>query len=136
MEKPIANFANSSVFLFNVMTTCTKPGMFADWEFEAYLDGAASPEFTVHAAECATCAERLGHLQREAGDLNVVLPRFYERPDCPNGETLLACRWGALDAAQQTEVARHLQTCAFCADEVAQLLYACRLVRHRSAKTG
>jgi anti-sigma factor RsiW len=122
LKKPIANFANVSVFLFNVMNTCTKPGTFADWEFEASLDGAPSPEFTVHIAECAACAQRLGHLQREADELNQVLPEPYERQDCPNGETLLAYRWGALDVAQQAVLARHLQTCAFCADDVAQLL--------------
>lgn len=96
--------------------------MFADWEFEAYLDGAASSEFTVHVAECAACAERLGHLQRETDYLNRALPEPDKRQDCLNGETLLAYRWGALNAARQAEVVRHLQTCAFCADDVAQLL--------------
>ena len=111
------------------MDTCTEPGAFADWEFEAALDDTASPAFLAHVAICASCAERLQELRQEMSALNRLLspnhqPPADEREHCPTSETLLAYRWGGLDAAQQTEVISHLRTCTFCTDEVGQFLGA------------
>jgi hypothetical protein len=107
------------------MTTCTEPNRFAEWEFEAHLDGQASPEFAQHLQQCAHCAQKLEVLRAEASQLDALLARA----DCPDPDILLAYRWGQLGAGQARQVDEHVRLCKACAEELAQALGPLRATR-------
>jgi hypothetical protein len=96
---------------------CSSPPPLTDDQLSAALDQAAAPDVIAHLASCASCAERLATAQLAEHSLRSALYRW----DCPDPQTLADYHLGRPSAEEQRAIVRHLETCARCSDEIAEL---------------
>jgi hypothetical protein len=97
---------------------CSSPPPLTDDQLSAALDQAAAPDVIDHLAGCASCAARLDAAQRAEQSLRSALYRW----DCPAPPTLADYHLGRSRAEEQRAITRHLETCARCSEEMAELV--------------
>ena len=97
---------------------CSSPPPLTDDQLSAALDQAATPDVIDHLANCASCAARLDAARRAEQSLRSALYRW----DCPTPQTLADYHVGRASADQQRAIIRHLETCARCSEEMAELV--------------
>jgi hypothetical protein len=97
---------------------CSSPPPLTDDQISAALDEAAGPEVIDHLAGCASCAARLEDARQREQALRSSLYRW----DCPTPQALAEYHIGRMDAQEQRAIARHLEECARCSEEVAELV--------------
>src|SRR3954469_16885923 len=97
---------------------CSSPPPLTDDQLSAALDQAAAPDVLDHLAHCASCAARLQAAQQAEQSLKSALYRW----DCPAPQTLADYHVGRASADQQRAIVRHLETCARCSEEIAELV--------------
>jgi LmbE family N-acetylglucosaminyl deacetylase len=97
---------------------CSSPPPLTDDQLSAALDQIAAPDVIDHLASCASCAARLQAAQQAEQSLKSALYRW----DCPAPQTLADYHVGRASADQERAIVRHLQTCARCSEEMAELV--------------
>jgi hypothetical protein len=97
---------------------CSLPPPLNDDQISAVLDEAATPDVTGHLARCVSCAARLEDARQAEGSLRSSLYRW----DCPAPQALADYHIGRPGAADQRAIARHLEECARCSEEIAELV--------------
>jgi hypothetical protein len=88
-----------------------------DWQLIAWLDGEADDPVREHLDRCPSCRQRRDQLALQIGRLK---PRLY-RVECPDPAELSRFHRNQLAADRQTWFQRHLDTCSYCARELALL---------------
>ncbi|MEO7912420.1 MAG: hypothetical protein ABIV47_22465 [Roseiflexaceae bacterium] len=96
---------------------CSSPPPLTDDQLSAALDQIAAPDVIDHLANCASCATRLQAARQAEQVLHSALYRW----DCPTSQTLADYHLGRPSADQQRAIMRHLETCARCSEEIAEL---------------
>lgn len=96
--------------------TCINPAEIAVGDLMAYVDGAATPAVVAHIAACAACRQQIAHLRALQGTLRVTL----DRRNCPAPELLGELAANLLSSSPKLVVARHVQQCPACAQELAR----------------
>jgi hypothetical protein len=97
---------------------CSSPPPLTDDQLSAVLDQTAAPDVIDHLASCASCAARLAAAQLTEQSLRSALYRW----DCPAPQTLADYHLGRPSADEQRAIVRHLETCARCSEEIAELV--------------
>jgi hypothetical protein len=97
---------------------CSSPPPLTDDQLSAALDQEATPDVIDHLAGCASCAARLQTAQQAEQSLRSSLYRW----DCPPPQALGEYHLGMGSAEQQRAITRHLEVCARCRDEMAELV--------------
>jgi anti-sigma factor RsiW len=97
---------------------CSSPPPLTDDQLSAALDHEATPDVTNHLAICASCAARLQAAQHTEQSLRSVLNRW----DCPPPQALAEYHLGQPSAEEQRAIMRHIETCARCSAEIAELV--------------
>ena len=97
---------------------CSSPPPLTDDQLSTALDQIATPDVIDHLAHCASCAARLDTAQQAEQSLRAALYRW----DCPNPQTLAEYHLGRASADQQRAIVRHLEICARCSEEMAELV--------------
>lgn len=97
---------------------CSSPPPLTDDQLSAALDQTAAPDVIDHLANCASCAARLDAAEQAEQSLRSALYRW----DCPTPQTLADYHVGRARAADQRAIIRHLETCARCSEEMADLV--------------
>ena len=96
---------------------CSIPPAITDEQISAALDDAAEPAVQNHLRHCASCAARLERARAAERALASRLHRW----DCPSAGQLGDYHMGLFDQEQTRMIAQHIEHCASCAAEVAQL---------------
>jgi hypothetical protein len=96
---------------------CSSPPPLTDDQVSAALDQVAAPDVIDHLARCPSCAARLQAAQQSEQALRSALYRW----DCPAPQVLAEYHLGLPSADQQRAIVRHLETCARCSEEMAEL---------------
>ena len=97
---------------------CSSPPPLTDDQLSAALDQAAAPDVIGHLASCASCAVRLDAARQAEQSLRSAMYRW----DCPTPQTLADYHIGRPSAEEQRAIMRHLETCARCSEELAELV--------------
>src|SRR5438045_503932 len=97
---------------------CSSPPPLTDDQLSAALDQAAAPDVIGHLASCASCAARLDAAQQAEQSLRSAMYRW----DCPAPQALADYHIGRPSAEEQRAIVRHLETCARCSEELAELV--------------
>jgi anti-sigma factor RsiW len=97
---------------------CSSPPPLTDDQISAALDQAATADVTEHLARCPSCAARL----EQAGSAERALRSNLFRWDCPPPQLLAEYHLGSIAADQQRAIARHLDQCARCTEEIGELV--------------
>ena len=97
---------------------CSSPPPLTDDQLSAALDQVAAPDVIAHLANCASCAARLQAAQQAEQSLTSALYRW----DCPAPRALADYHIGRPSAEEQRAIMRHLETCASCSEEMAELV--------------
>jgi hypothetical protein len=97
---------------------CSSPPPLTDDQLSAALDQTAPADVIDHLASCASCAARLDTAQQAEQSLRSALYRW----DCPTPQTLADYHIGRPSAEEQRAIMRHLETCARCSEEMAELV--------------
>ncbi len=97
---------------------CSSPPPLTDDQLSAALDRAAAPDVIDHLASCASCAARLEAAQQAEQSMRSALYRW----DCPTPQTIADYHLGRPSAEEQRAIVRHLETCARCSEELAELV--------------
>jgi anti-sigma factor RsiW len=97
---------------------CSSPPPLTDDQLSAALDQTATLDVIDHLAKCASCATRLDAAQQAEQSLRSALYRW----DCPAPQTLAEYHLGRPSADEQRAIVRHLETCARCSEEIAELV--------------
>jgi hypothetical protein len=97
---------------------CCSPPPLTDDQLSAALEQNAAPDVIDHLASCASCAARLDAAQQAEQSLRSALYRW----DCPAPQTLAEYHLGLPSTDQQRAIVRHLETCARCSEEIAELV--------------
>jgi hypothetical protein len=97
---------------------CSLPPPLTDDQLSTALDQTAAPDVTNHLANCASCAARLNAARQAEQSLRSALYRW----DCPAPQTLAEHHLGRPSADEQRAIVRHLETCARCSEEMAELV--------------
>jgi len=97
---------------------CSSPPPLTDDQLSAALDQSAAPDVIEHLANCGACAARLQAAQLAEQSLRSALYRW----DCPAPEALAEYHLGRPSAEEQRAIIRHLETCARCREEMAELV--------------
>src|SRR6266536_5903792 len=97
---------------------CSSPPPLTDDQLSAALDQAAAPDVIDHLASCASCAARLEAAQQAEQSMRSALYRW----DCPTPQTIADYHLGRPSAEEQRAIVRHLETCARCSEELAELV--------------
>ena len=97
---------------------CSSPPPLTDDQLSAALEQTAAPDVIDHLASCASCAARLNTARQAEQSLRSALYRW----DCPAPQTLAEYHLGRQSADQQRAIVRHLETCARCSEEIAELV--------------
>lgn len=96
---------------------CSSPPPLTDDQLSAALDQIVAPDVIDHLANCASCAARLEAARLAEQSLKSVLYRW----DCPAPQKLADYHVGRPNAGEQRAIVRHLETCARCSEEMAEL---------------
>ncbi|RME44392.1 MAG: hypothetical protein D6791_13280, partial [Chloroflexi bacterium] len=96
---------------------CAYPPELDEVQLLTYVDGEADRRVAAHVAQCSHCRERAERLARLQHRLTARLYRI----TCPPPEELGEYHLGMLPREQMAAVARHLDECPYCTQEVAQL---------------
>jgi hypothetical protein len=97
---------------------CSLPPALTDDQISAALDQAATPDVTEHLARCPSCAARLEQARSAERALYANLFRW----DCPSPQILAEYHLGSIAAEQQRAIARHLEQCVHCTEEIGELV--------------
>ena len=97
---------------------CSSPPPLTDDQLSAALDQAAAPDVIDHLSSCASCTARLEAAQQAEQSLRSALYRW----DCPAPQILADYHVGRPSAEEQRAIIRHLETCARCSEEIAELV--------------
>jgi hypothetical protein len=97
---------------------CSSPPPLTDDQLSAALDQAAAPDVIDHLAGCASCTARLQEAQQAEQSLRSALYRW----DCPPPQILAEYHLGMPSAEEQRAIMRHLEICARCSEEMAELV--------------
>src|SRR5262249_37615515 len=79
---------------------------------------AATPDVIDHLARCPSCAARLEDARVAEQALRSGLYRW----DCPSPQALAEYHLGRAGSEEQRAIARHLEECARCSEEIAELV--------------
>jgi len=97
---------------------CSSPPPLNDDQLSAALDETATPEVIDHLAACPSCAARLEQARSTERALRSGLYRW----DCPSPQTLAEYHLGSIAAEEQRAIARHLEQCVHCSEEIGELV--------------
>jgi hypothetical protein len=97
---------------------CSSPPPLTDDQLSAALDQAAAPDVIDHLAGCVSCAARLALARQAEQSLRSAMYRW----DCPAPQTLADYHIGRPSAEEQRAIMRHLESCARCSEELAELV--------------
>lgn len=97
---------------------CSSPPPLTDDQISDALDQAATADVLEHLARCPSCAARL----EQAGSAERALRSNLFHWDCPSPQLLAEYHLGAIAADQQRAIARHLEQCVRCTEEIADLV--------------
>lgn len=96
--------------------TCINPDEITEGDLMAFIDGDATPAVAAHLHACTACRQQVAHLRTLHSQLRVVL----DRRTCPAPELLGELAANLLTGGQKLVVARHIQQCPACAQELAR----------------
>jgi hypothetical protein len=97
---------------------CSSPPPLTDDQLSDALDQAATADVLEHLARCPSCAARL----EQAGSAERTLRSSLFRWDCPSPQLLAEYHLGSIAADQQRAIARHLEQCVRCTEEIGELV--------------
>jgi hypothetical protein len=96
---------------------CRFPPPLTDDQISAALDGEANQSIRDHLMRCEDCAARLAQSRQIEQMLRSGLARW----DCPTPQHLGDYHLGLVSQADSRAIARHLDSCARCSDEIEEL---------------
>lgn len=96
---------------------CIAPNEIEEGDLLAYLEGHASATVVAHIARCPACAAEVAALRSAATRLIAAL----DRAACPDLDDLLLYQADMLPCDRRQWLHRHIQDCAHCQQELAQL---------------
>lgn len=96
---------------------CSLPPPLSDDELSAAIDLMADAATRHHLARCAGCAARL----EQARQVDQALTRQLWRADCPSPQQLGDYHLGLMEPTAERPIIRHLEQCALCRTEIADL---------------
>ncbi|PDW02135.1 hypothetical protein CJ255_15595 [Candidatus Viridilinea mediisalina] len=99
---------------------CLDPTQMPEGALLAYLEGEASPQIAAHLAHCSACRQAAVALR----DTQVHIELLTLRAACPPVEALLGYQEALLAPAEAAVLATHLDHCAHCRAELAELTAA------------
>ncbi|HEU5101264.1 MAG TPA: hypothetical protein VFU22_19710 [Roseiflexaceae bacterium] len=97
---------------------CSSPPPLTDDQISDALDQTATPEVIEHLARCPSCDARL----EQARSVERVLGSNLFRWDCPPPLELAEYHLGTIAAERQRAIARHLEQCVRCSEEIGELV--------------
>ncbi len=96
---------------------CSLPPPLTEDEISSVVDGNVSRRARAHLRRCGFCAARVAEARRIESTLAGRLHRF----DCPSAQHLGDYAFGLLDEAEARAIIPHLESCARCSGELADL---------------
>jgi anti-sigma factor RsiW len=96
---------------------CSDPPPLTEDQITVALDGEAEPSIYDHLARCESCAARLAQAQQFERTLKAGLRRW----DCPAPQQLSDYHLGLVSQDDARAIARHLEHCARCSDEIEEM---------------
>jgi hypothetical protein len=93
--------------------TCSAPPALTDEELTAYLVGKAEKHIEAHLEACAFCRAQLENIR-----YGQVLSTALYRLDCPDTQQLTDYSLEMLPAYERETIAKHLEFCLVCQDEI------------------
>ena len=96
---------------------CINPGEIREGDLIAYLDGTAPAGVSSHVARCPACAADVVSMRKTQALITASMIRV----DCPATDELLEYQAGLLGKKDAQRIKRHVQGCADCQHELAEL---------------
>jgi hypothetical protein len=93
---------------------CIFASPLTDEQISLLLDGVSDEDLRSHINQCPACHR---HFQ-EARQVETMLRKQLLRGDCPTSQKLADFQMGLLEKLEQMNVAKHLETCSTCREEL------------------